>query len=63
MIKINILLLFTFVFSQISIADNFTIIGQVNDTQNKPVELGNVIALSIKDSAIIKGDVFMDSNK
>ena len=59
MIKLNFLsILFFFIF-QYSFADNFTIVGKVIDSNNKPVELGNVVVLSSKDSSIIKGDLFM----
>jgi len=50
---------FFFSLIQFSSADNFTLIGKAFDSSNKPIELGNVIALSEKDSSIIKGDVFM----
>lgn len=39
--------------------NNYTIIGKIVDSDSKPIELGNVIALSTKDSSIIKGNVFM----
>ena len=59
MAKLNILsLLFSFIF-QYSQADNYFIVGKVVNSNNKPIELGNVIVLSAKDSSIIKGDLFM----
>lgn len=39
--------------------DNYTIIGKVVDDESKSIEHGNVIALSTKDSSIIKGTFFM----
>lgn len=40
-------------------ATNYTVKGNVVDSNNKAIELGNAIALSSKDSTIIKGDLFM----
>lgn len=53
---LSLLLCFSF---QISFAQNFSIQGTVTDANKQPVELGNIILLSIKDSSIIKGDVFL----
>ncbi|MBN8694891.1 MAG: TonB-dependent receptor family protein [Bacteroidetes bacterium] len=41
-------------------AQGYRMEGAVIDINNKPVESGNVILLSPKDSSIIKGDFFMD---
>jgi hypothetical protein len=40
----------------------FSVTGKALDKSNKPVEAGNVIALSAKDSSIIKGDFFTEGN-
>lgn len=46
------------VFSQ---TPSFSIKGKVNFEKDKPVEFGNVIALSLKDSSIIKGAPFQNA--
>lgn len=40
-------------------AQNYSITGEVTDINNKTIEVGNAIILSIKDSSIIKGEFFM----
>ncbi|HRD39397.1 MAG TPA: hypothetical protein PLC65_12255, partial [Bacteroidia bacterium] len=41
-------------------SNSYRISGLVKSEQNQNVEFGNVIALSIKDSALIKGGPFQD---
>jgi hypothetical protein len=43
-------------------ASSFSIKGKVVNEKNKPVESGNIIALSVKDSSIIKGAFFIDGD-
>lgn len=38
----------------------FSLTGTILDKENKPVPVGNAIALSIKDSSILKGEAFLD---
>jgi hypothetical protein len=38
----------------------FAVKGKALDKDNKPIETGNVIALHVQDSSIIKGDLFID---
>jgi hypothetical protein len=60
MIKSYILIILLFFSALSSFAQGYRIEGTINDITNKPVESGNVILLSPKDSSIIKGDFFMD---
>jgi outer membrane receptor protein involved in Fe transport len=40
----------------------YNISGSLLDMESKPIEIGNVIVLSKKDSSLVKGTVFMDGN-
>jgi hypothetical protein len=51
-------LLFIFNF-HLAKADNYAVTGKITDSLNKPIESGNAIILSAKDSSIIKGNFFM----
>ncbi len=59
MTKLIFLSFFFFFSLQCIHADNYSISGTVTDSNNQPIELGNAIVLSSKDSTIIKGDLFM----
>jgi len=45
---------------QFGYAQNFSVSGEINDSNNKPIEQGSAIILLTKDSSIIKGELFMD---
>jgi hypothetical protein len=60
MVKSYILIILLFFSALSGFAQGYRIEGTINDINNKPVETGNVILLSPKDSSIIKGDFFMD---
>ena len=59
MTKLKFLTLLVCFSFQFSLAQNFSIQGTVTDANQQPIELGNIILLSVKDSSIIKGDVFL----
>ena len=59
MTKLKFLTLLVCFSFQFSFGQNFSIQGTVSDANQQPIELGNIILLSIKDSSIIKGDVFL----
>lgn len=43
-------------------SNNYSISGRISDIEDKPVEIGNVIILSKKDSALLTGNVFIDGD-
>jgi hypothetical protein len=55
-----VLLLFGLLAGNLNFAQQtyFSIVGTITDAEKKPVEAGNVILLSPKDSSILKGDLF-----
>ena len=59
MIKSKIIFLLFIISTINSVANNYVITGKIIDTENKLIEIGNVILLNPKDSSIIKGELFM----
>lgn len=62
MTKLIFFALFFCTFCMYGQTPDYTIIGKVVDADSKSIDLGNVIALSTKDSSIIKGTFFMSGH-
>ncbi|NQY68559.1 MAG: outer membrane beta-barrel protein [Flavobacteriales bacterium] len=59
-----ILLIYSLMFITTSLfaqsSSSYKIEGEVFDTNKSPIEMGNIIVFSIKDSSLLKGNFFMD---
>ena len=59
--RVVIFLSLFFVATSISAqSTTYSVQGKVNSETGDPIEMGNVIALSSKDSSLLKGNFFMD---